>query len=394
VKRLAVLGSTGSIGTQTLDVVRRFPDRFRVTALAAGRNLDLLAQQVKEFRPERVTVADPADLARLRGALGTPAPELSADIADAARADADLVVGALVGSLGLRPVLAALERGTDVALANKEVLVMAGELVLRSARAHGATLLPLDSEHVALHQCLAGHPREGVRRLILTASGGPFRGADPDQLAHATPERALAHPNWEMGPKITIDSATLMNKGFEVIEARWLFELPPELIDVIVHPESVIHSLVEFCDGSWLAQLAIPDMRVPIAYVLGLPDRLPLPELAPLDLVAAGALHFEAPDPARFPALRLAREALAAGGAAPCVLNAANEVGVRAFLERRIRFLELPALVEAALAELSGRRADTLDEILEADRAARSFARRWIEGREGRDGRESRERHA
>ncbi len=380
-RRLAILGSTGSIGRQTLDIARRFPERFRVVALAAGRNVDLLVQQAKEFRPARLSVGDPADVERVRGALGVSGLEVGADPCAVARADADLVVGGLVGSVGLAPVLAALERGTDVALANKEVLVMAGALVLRTARATGARLLPLDSEHVALHQCLAGHPRSGVRRLILTASGGPFRAASDDELRSATPERALLHPNWEMGPKITVDSATLMNKGFEVIEARWLFDLPAAQIDVIVHPESVIHSLVEFHDGSMLAQLGIPDMRVPIAYVLGLPDRLPLPDLAPLDLVAAGALHFEAPDPARFPALRLARQALDAGGAAPCVLNAANEVAVHAFLERRIGFLELPVVAERALGKLSALPADTLAEILEADRAARMEARTWIERR-------------
>ncbi len=378
-KRIAILGSTGSIGTQTLEIVDRFPDRLEVAALAAGRNVELLIQQAKQFRPERVSVQREEDLARVRDALSGTDVQIGTDACEVARADADLVVGAFVGSAGLRPVLEALRHGTDVALANKEVLVMAGELVLAEARLHGARIRPLDSEHVAIHQCLAGQSQRAVKRVCLTASGGPFRQASPDELAAATPDDALAHPNWDMGSKITIDSATLMNKGFEVIEARWLFDLEPDRIDVVIHPESIVHSMVEFVDGTWLAQLGVPDMRGPIAYALAMPERLPLPDLAKLDLAALGALHFEAPDHARFPALGLARDALAAGGAAPAVLNAANEIAVEAFLSRRIRFTAIAELAEKVLREQGGRPAPDLEAILEADRRARADASRLIE---------------
>ncbi len=381
-KQVAVLGSTGSVGSQTLQVVERFPDQFSVTGLAAGRNVDLLVQQAKQFRPRIVSVGDEADAARVREALADPCVEVCTDAARVAASGADLVVGALVGGVGMGPVLAALRAGTDIALANKEVLVMAGELILREAREHGARLIPLDSEHVAIHQCLAGSPRAALRKVTLTASGGPFRTASVEQMARATPVEALAHPNWEMGPKITIDSATLMNKGFEVIEARWLFDLDPEQIEVVIHPESVIHSLVEFCDGSWLAQLAVPDMRVPIAYALGQTERLPLPEIEPLDLVEIGALHFEAPDLERFPALRLARAVLAAGGTAPALLSAANEVAVEAFLAGRIPFTAIAAAAEAVLDAQPRQDVLGLDAILEADHQARERARAWIEEHE------------
>jgi len=378
VKRLAILGSTGSIGTQTLDIAERFPEQLEVVALAGGRNVELLVQQAKQFRPRCVSMGSAADVQRVRDALG-PGVEVVCDPVAVATAGADLVIGALVGSLGLVPVLAALRAGCDVALANKEVLVMAGELVLREARASGATLLPLDSEHVAIHQCLAGHPRSALKKLTLTASGGPFRTVAPEVLAAATPAQALAHPNWNMGANVTINSATLMNKGFEVIEARWLFDVAPHEIDVVIHPESIIHSLVEFCDGSWLAQLGIPDMRVPIAYTLGMPGRLPLPDLAPLDLVRLGALHFEQPDAARFPALGLAKAALAAAGTAPAMLNAANEVAVEAFLAGAIPFPAIPATCAAVLDALEHKPADDLDTVLAADRAARQHARAWIQ---------------
>lgn len=378
-KRISILGSTGSIGTQTLEIVDRFPDRLEVAALAAGRNVELLIQQAKQFRPERVSVQREQDLARVRDALSGTGVQVGTDACEVARADADLVVGAFVGSAGLRPVVEALRNGTDVALANKEVLVMAGELVLAEARLHGARIRPLDSEHVAIHQCLAGQPERGVKRVCLTASGGPFRQASPGELAAATPDEALAHPNWDMGPKITIDSATLMNKGFEVIEARWLFDLEPDRIDVVIHPESIVHSMVEFVDGTWLAQLGVPDMRGPIAYALAMPERLPLPDLAPLDLAALGALHFEAPDHARFPSLGLARDALATGGVAPAVLNAANEIAVEAFLARRIRFTAIAELAEKVLRGQGGRPAPDLEAILAADRRARADAKRLIE---------------
>jgi 1-deoxy-D-xylulose-5-phosphate reductoisomerase len=287
---------------------------------------------------------------------------------------ADLLIGALVGSAGLEPVVAALRAGTPVALANKEVLVTAGPLVVSEARRSGAALLPLDSEHVAIAQCLAGHPRNAVAKIWLTASGGPFRTASPAEIRNARPEQALAHPNWEMGRKITIDSATLMNKGFEVIEARWLFDLPPAQIGVLVHPESIVHSLVEFRDGSWLAQLGLPDMRIPIAYTLGLPDRLALPGLPSLDLVKLGALHFEAPDRERFPALGLAMEALEAGGTAPALLNAANEIAVEAFLAGGLAFGRIVEVARAVLEQIEATAGLELAEVREADRLARAAA--------------------
>ncbi len=383
-KRIALLGSTGSIGTQTLDVISRFPEKLRVVALSAGRSVDLLIQQCKQFRPELVSVSRAEDAVLVREALADPRVRVvsgPAGLSEVATHDADLVIGALVGSAGLEPVVAALRRGTDVALANKEVLVTGGPLVLEVARANGAKLLPLDSEHVAIAQCLAGHRGAPIRKIWLTASGGPFRTATPEALACATREQALAHPNWRMGAKITIDSATLMNKGFEVIEARWLFDLEASQIGVIVHPESIVHSLVEYADGSWIAQLGVPDMRIPISYTLGMPDRLALDDVAPLDLVALGALHFEAPDLARFPALRLAFEALAAGGTAPAALNAANEIAVAAFLAGEIEFTAIAAVAEEVMGSLAVRPGRSLEEIRDVDEQGRRLARRFIEER-------------
>ena len=382
-KRIGILGSTGSVGTQTLELVQRFPQQLELCALAAGHNVELLIQQAKQFRPRLVSVARVEDAVRVREAVGELGVSVSSGpegLLEVAREPADLLIGALVGRIGLEPTLEALRQGTDVALANKEVLVVAGELVMAEARRCGARVLPLDSEHVAIHQCLAGHSRAELERILLTASGGPFLHTTAEEMAQATPEQALAHPNWEMGPKITIDSATLMNKGFELIEARWLFDLEPERMGVIIHRESIVHSFVEYCDGSWLAQLGIPDMRTPIAYTLGMPERLPLPDLTPLDLVALGALHFEAPDPSRFPALRLAAEVLRAGGTAPAVLNAANEIAVQAFLERRLPFTGIATVAERVLdqeAATPGPAGD-LDEIREADRRARARAAAWI----------------
>ncbi len=385
-KRIVVLGSTGSVGTQTLELVQRFPDQLELLALAAGRNTELLIQQAKQFRPRLVSVARDEDAPRVREAIGEVGIAVTSGaegLLEVARVPADLLIGAIVGRVGLEPTLEALRQGTDVALANKEVLVVAGALVVAEARQRGARILPLDSEHVAIHQCLAGHSRADLVRVVLTASGGPFLHATADEMAAATPEQALAHPNWEMGRKITIDSATLMNKGFELIEARWLFDLEPERMGVVIHPESIIHSLVEYRDGSWLAQLGIPDMRTPIAYTLGMPERLPLPDLTPLDLVGVGALHFEAPDPGRFPALRLASQVLHEGGTAPVVLNAANEVAVQAFLERRLPFTGIVAAAEGVLeAEAPGPGLE-LDEIREADRRARERAAAWIEEHHG-----------
>jgi 1-deoxy-D-xylulose-5-phosphate reductoisomerase len=383
-RRIAILGSTGSIGEQTLDVAGRFPERYRVVALAAGRNLARLGEQVRRFRPELVVVAEAQGARELAERLGPGAPRIGSGaegLLEVATHPADLVVSALVGALGLEPTLAAIRAGRDIALANKEVLVMAGALVLREVRAHGVSLLPVDSEHSAIFQALAGQRSEDVSRLVLTASGGPFRTWSEQEIAAASVEQALRHPNWDMGPKITIDSATLMNKGLEVVEARWLFDVPPERVEVLVHPQSIVHSLVEFVDGSVLAQLGLPDMRVPIAVALAHPERLPL-DLDRLDLAAIGELRFEVPDRKRFPCLDLAYAALAASEAAPAVLNAANEVSVAAFLAGRIRF---PAIAAANAAVLEAHAAQPgraalrdLADAREADGWARARATEWL----------------
>ncbi len=387
-RRLVILGSTGSVGEQTLAVAEAFPGRYRIAALAAGRNVEKLAEQVRRFRPERVSVADAEGAAALRARLAPLEVEIEvgpAGLEALAVHPADLVVAGLVGSVGLAPTLAAIRAGRDVALANKEALVMAGALVLREVRAHGVRLLPVDSEHSAIFQALAGQRREDVARLILTASGGPFRSWPAERMARASVAEALAHPNWEMGPKISVDSATLMNKGLEVIEARWLFDVPPERVDVVVHPQSIVHSLVEFVDGSVLAQLGLPDMRVPIAVALAHPERLPL-ELPRLDLAALGRLDFELPDRKRFPCLDLAFAALGADEAAPAVLNAANEVSVATFLEGRIPFPAIAAANAAVLETHLGRGTHgplrDLADVREADRWARACARHWLDSRE------------
>ncbi len=394
-RRLSILGATGSIGEQTLTVVRAFPDRFRVTAMAAGRRVEKLAAAVRHFRPELVAVADAQAAGVLRDLLGADAPKIEwgeAGLDAVAVHDADLVVSALVGAVGLRPSLAAIRAGRDVALANKEVMVMAGALVLRELRAHGGRLLPVDSEHSAIFQALAGQRREDLRRIVLTASGGPFRTWSLERIAAASVEQALAHPNWSMGPKITIDSATLMNKGLEVIEARWLFDVSAPQIDVVVHPQSVVHSLVEMNDGSWLAQLGVPDMRGPIAVALAWPERLPLldggdalADLPRLDLAAVARLDFEEPDATRFPCLPLAYAALAADEAAPAVLNAANEEAVAAFLAGRIPFPAIAAtnasVLETHVARAVPGAIRDLDDVLTADAWARAQARERLEGR-------------
>jgi len=390
VKRLAVLGSTGSVGEQTLEVAAAFPDRYSVAALAAGRNVEKLAGQVRRFRPGLVSVADAEAARKLEALLGGEPPALrvgAEGLCAVATAEADLVVSALVGAVGLEPTLAAIEAGRPVALANKEVLVMAGALVLRAARARGVTLLPVDSEHSAIFQALAGQRREDVARLVLTASGGPFRAWPAERMARASVADALNHPNWDMGPKITIDSATLMNKGLEVIEARWLFDVPPERVDVVVHPQSIVHSLVEFVDGSVLAQLGLPDMRVPIAVALAHPERLPL-ALERLDLAAVGRLDFEAPDPQRFPCLGLAFAALRGGEAAPAVLNAANEVAVAAFLDGAVPFPAIAAVdgevLAAHVSERGGAAVRDLADVRAADAWARARAREALARHEGR----------
>ncbi len=380
-KRLALLGSTGSIGEQTLAVVAEFPERFRVVALAAGRNAERLAEQVRRYRPERVAVADAAVACELRERLGRETPELgigAAGLVAVAEHPAELVVAGLVGAVGLAPTLAAIRAGRDVALANKEVMVMAGALVQREVARCGVRLLPVDSEHSAIFQALAGQRREDVARLVLTASGGPFRSWPAEKMARATVAEALAHPNWSMGPKITVDSATLANKALEVIEARWLFGVTPEQVAVVVHPQSIVHSLVELVDGSVLAQLGVPDMRVPIACALAWPERLPLSGPR-LDLSVVGRLDFELPDPKRFPCLGLAWRALAGAETAPAVLNAANEEAVAAFLAGQVPFPAIAAVnervLEDHLAVHAGETVSELSDVLAADAWARGRAR-------------------
>ncbi len=381
-KNLAILGSTGSIGVSTLEIVAANPDRYRVLTLTAGSNLVRLAEQVRQFRPLAVAVVSPADARQLKESLGPAAPEILSGveglIACAAYPEVDMVVSAVVGAAGLVPTMAAIEAGKDVALANKETLVAAGPLVMEAVARKGVKLYPVDSEHSAIFQSLEGHRKCDVRRLILTASGGPFRNHSHAELKKVSPADALNHPNWSMGRKITVDSATMMNKGLEVIEAKWLFDLPADRIAVHIHPQSIVHSMVEYIDGSVIAQLGIPDMKAPIAYALSYPERLSL-NLPPLDLCSLGTLTFEKPDFGRFSCLALAYYALREGGTAPAVLNAANEVAVEAFLNGEISFLDISTTIRATL---DGHRNETLTHIdgaLRADRKARVAARRVID---------------
>lgn len=384
-KSIAILGCTGSIGRQTLQVVQGFPERFQVVALAAGHNLDELVSQIASHRPQLVSVADAARAdqlsQRLREASRSPLPEIqwgaSGLLSVATHPDASLVVSAAVGVVGLEATYAAVRAGKQVALSNKEVLVAAGELVMAAAKASGVELLPVDSEHNAIHQCLrGGQPRE-VRRLILTASGGPFRKTPLARMAAATPEQALAHPNWRMGPRITIDSATLVNKGFEVIEAHWLFQMGLDQIEVVIHPQSTIHSMVEFVDGSILAQLGPTDMRLPIQYALTYPERVASNGLA-LDWAALRRLDFAKVSLRRFPCLRLARQALQAGGAQPCALNAADEVAVAAFLEGRLAFSGIAQTIERVLAGMPRVTLRVIEDVIAADQEARRLAQEEV----------------
>lgn len=375
-KRITVLGSTGSIGRSALDVAAAHPDRFEVVGLTAGANDQALEAQIAAFRPGIVALCDPAAAERLSTRLKGAGPKILAGpegVAEAAAAPADLVVASIVGAAGLVPVFAAVEAGRDVALANKEALVSAGSLLMDAARKNAVTVLPVDSEHSAIFQCLAAGRAEEVDHLVLTASGGPFRTTPGEELAAVTPEQAARHPNWDMGAKITVDSATLMNKGLEVIEAHWLFGLPPERIRVVVHPESIVHSMVVFRDGAVMAQMGLPDMRAPIAFAMSHPERLDL-EIAPPDFVALGRLRFEAPDTERFPCLALAYRAARAGGTLPAVLNAANEVAVAAFLEGRLKFTGIPTVVAAAMDAHIGEPLASLEQVLAADAWARRHA--------------------
>jgi 1-deoxy-D-xylulose-5-phosphate reductoisomerase len=382
-KRVTVLGATGSVGASTLDLIERSPETFEVVALTANCDVDGLAAAARRTRARRAVVADERCLPALREALTGTSTEAAGGtqaVCDAAAMDADWVMAAIVGCAGLKPVMRALEQGSTVALANKEALVSAGDVMMAAACEHGATLLPVDSEHNAIFQCLETRNRAAVRRIILTASGGPFRERSHAEMAAITPEQAVAHPNWSMGAKISVDSATMMNKGLELIEAHHLFAMPSKQLDVVVHRQSVIHSMVEYVDGSMLAQLGPPDMRVPIAHALAWPDRMETP-MAPLDLVAIGRLDFEAADPERFPGLALARQALEAGGARPAILNAANEVAVGAFLAGRIGFLEIAAIVADTLERYDPGAPDSLDAVLNVDAGARRIAGERVESR-------------
>ena len=375
-RRVTVLGSTGSVGSNTVSLIALEPDKYQVEALTARRNVKALAEQARQLRARLAVIAEPELYDELKAALagsGIAAAAGPQAVVEAAMMPADWVMAAIVGAAGLEPTLAAARRGATVAFANKECLVCAGPLMMDLVRDHGATLLPVDSEHSAIFQVFDFERPEAIERLILTASGGPFRTMSRAQMATVTPEQAVAHPTWDMGAKISVDSATMFNKGLEIIEARFLFDMTEDRIDVLVHPQSVIHSMVEYVDGSVLAQLGTPDMRTPIAYALGWPARIRTPAER-LDLVRSRELTFFPPDPERFPALRLARQALQSGGGAPTLLNAANEIAVDAFLNRRIGFLDIERVVEATLDALPHDRPRSIDDVREIDAAARRVA--------------------
>jgi len=381
-KRVTVLGATGSVGRRALELCAQFTDVFRIEGLAArGSSPDLVVELCRIHRPKALALIDERAIDRVSRALPHPRPEILAGPRGletlAREVDADVVLSAIVGGAGLLPTMAALESGKAVAIANKEPLVMAGSLMTAAARRSKVPLLPVDSEHSAIFQCLEGHKRAQVHRILLTASGGPFRQTPQEGLASVTVEDALNHPTWKMGAKITIDSATLMNKGLEIIEARWLFDVQSSQVQVVVHPQSIIHSMVEYVDGSVIAQLGVADMGIPILYALNHPDRLPWPDER-LDLTKVGALTFEAPDPVRFPCLRLAREALSAGGCAPAILNAANEVAVAAFLKGHVRFIQIADLIARALDRVSPRPLDSIETCVDVDTETRRLVESWL----------------
>ena len=381
-RRVTVLGSTGSVGRNTIDLIERHREAYDVEALTARRNVDLLVEQAMRLKPRFVAIAEPEFYLPLKNALSGTGIETAAGsqaLVEAAERPSDWVMAAIVGAAGLAPTLAAVRRGAIVALANKEALVCAGSMLMAEVRASGATLLPVDSEHNAIFQVFDFERREAIERIILTASGGPFRELSLDAMANVTPEQAVAHPNWDMGAKISVDSATLMNKGLEVIEAHHLFTLPSEQIEVVIHPQSVVHSLVAYVDGSVLAQLGPPDMRTPIAYTLGWPARIAAPT-SRLNLAEIGQLTFEAPDETRFPALRLARESLQIGDGAPTVLSAANEVAVNGFLTRKIGFLDIVRIVERTLERIPLLPLGSLDDVTALDKAARVLSASFVEG--------------
>ena len=373
-KSIVILGSTGSIGTNTLDIVERFPDQFRVVGLTAGNNDEMLAEQIRRFRPQAVAMSTEAAAVRLKQRCAGLRTEILSGPDGLAKVaslpDAELVVSAIVGGAGLMPTLAAIRCRKHIALANKEPMVMAGQLMQEEARRAGVRIFPVDSEHSAIFQSLEGHRIQDVRRLILTASGGALWDLPKEALHDVTPERALQHPNWKMGAKITIDSATLMNKGLEVVEARWLFDIPESRIDVLIHRESIIHSLVEYEDRSMISQLGLPDMRTPISYAMRYPDRLPL-DLPSLDLAEIGTLTFCKPDHERFPCLRLGYESLRIGGTMPAAMNAANEIAVDALLHGGLRFVDIPDIIRSTMDAHHPREIDSLEVALEANRSAR-----------------------
>lgn len=374
-KKVLVLGSTGSIGINTLDVIKKNPDKFTVSALTINTRIDLLIPQIQEFQPELVVVTDESAAERLKSTEGINCRILSGVnglVYAAANCDYDILLGAMVGFAGLLPTIEAIKRGKRIALANKETLVVAGELVTGLCKKHKAEIIPVDSEHSAIYQCLTGENPISIKKLILTASGGPFLSKTKSELNSVTVDEALAHPNWKMGNKITIDSASMMNKGLEVIEAHWLFALPKEKIDVVIHPQSIVHSMVEFVDGSIKAQLGIPDMRLPIQYALAYPDRLENNYIE-TDLPKIGSLTFYEPDIEKFECLRLAYEALIAEGTAPCILNAANEIAVDKFLNGNIKFSQIPLLISKALNSIENHRCPDLETIIECDKITREY---------------------
>ena len=376
-KTIVILGSTGSIGTSTLDIVERFPDEFRVAGLSAATNDEKLEEQIRRFKPRMVALSNEPAAARLRQRCADLSVEILSGTEGVAQvasiSEAEMVISAIVGGAGLVPTLAAIRANKHIALANKEPMVMAGKLMQEEARKHGVRIFPVDSEHSAIFQSLEGHRLEDVRRLILTASGGALWTLTKEELQDVTPERALQHPNWKMGAKITIDSATLMNKGLEVVEARWLFDIPESRIDVLIHRESIIHSLVEYHDRSMIAQLGLPDMRTPISYAMRYPERMPL-DLPSLDLTEIGKLTFCKPDHDRFPCLGLGYESLRVGGTMPAAMNAANEVAVEAFLNGGIRFVDIAEIIRSTMESHHSREVESLDDALETDRWAREKA--------------------
>lgn len=385
-KSIAILGSTGSIGVTTLKVIRQNLDKYKVTALTAGRNINLLLDQIKEFRPKAVAVLDEENAKKLKDMLKDDKIDVyfgeEGFIKIATLDEVEMVISSITGAAGLVPTFSAIKAGKDIALANKETMVMAGPIVIKEARKKNVSIIPIDSEHSAILQSLQGHPKEDIKRIILTASGGPFRNFSLEEMAHVTPEQALKHPNWNMGNKITIDSATLMNKGLEVIEAKWLFDLAVDQIDILIHPQSIVHSMVEYKDGAIIAQLGIPDMTIPISYALSYPHHIKN-NLPPLELEKIGTLSFERPDFERFRCIKLAYRAIEVGGSMPTVMNGANEVAVNSFLKNEIGFLDIPYIIERVMSLHEPFSVDSITSVIKADRWARKKAKHFIESLKG-----------